>query len=143
MKAGAHKPTYRSWQMMKNRCLNPNATDYTYYGGKGVKIDPTRLTYEGFVSAMGLRPEGLTLDRKDSSKHYVLGNCRWATKETQSRNRAYTLDLTFGGRTQKVWEWAAELGTKPTTLHHRRWQLHQGLIGLPQVFRARQRRAAT
>ena len=141
MRAGVHVPTYRSWQMMKNRCLNPNATDYKYYGGKGIKIDPAWLTYEGFVAAMGLRPVGLTLDRENGNKHYVADNCRWATKQMQSRNRAYTVDLTFNGRVHKVWEWAEELCIKPTTLHCRLWHYDQGNITLAQVFKKNPRKA--
>ena len=134
MRAGVHRPTYNSWQMMKNRCLNPNAEDYSYYGLKGVKVDPAWFSYDGFVADMGLRPDGLTLDRINGDADYVLSNCRWASKQTQARNRKYTVDLTYEGRTQKVWEWAEELGVKPMTMHFRRYMLHQGLINLPQVF---------
>ena len=141
MKAGVHAPTYRSWQMMKNRCLNPNAMDYRYYGGRGIKVDPDWYTYEGFVAAMGLRPDGLTLDRENGNKHYVADNCRWATRQTQARNREYTVDLIFEGRVQKVWEWAAELDVKPKTMHHRLWQYDNDAITLDKVFAKRTRKA--
>src|SRR5688572_15362452 len=31
-------PEFRSWAMMKNRCLNPNAEVWSYYGGRGIKV---------------------------------------------------------------------------------------------------------
>lgn len=120
--------------MMKDRCLNPVGQDYRYYGARGIKINPNWLTYDGFVSDMGIRPDGLTLDREDSDGDYSVSNCRWATREEQSRNRSYTLNLSFGGRTQKVWEWAKELGVKQTTIHIRLWRLKRGEISEAQVF---------
>lgn len=44
-------------------------------------------TFENFLSDMGERPKGSTIDRIDSSMGYEPGNCRWATLEQQSRNR--------------------------------------------------------
>ena len=134
MRAGVHQPTYRSWQMMKDRCLNPSGQDYSYYGARGIEVDPSWLTFDGFISDMGVRPAGLTLERNDGNGHYNAGNCRWATRKEQSRNREYTLDLSFAGRTQKVWEWADELGVKQTTIHVRLWRFKRGEISEAQVF---------
>jgi hypothetical protein len=120
--------------MMKNRCLNPNAEDFRFYGARGITVPKSWMTYEGFVTAMGLRPEGMTLDRIRGSLSYSKRNCRWASRRTQARNREYTLDLTYGGRTLKVWVWAAILDIKPQTLHHRLWRHKNGEITLAQVF---------
>ncbi len=81
MRSGAHTPTYRSWQMMKNRCLNVRAQDYMYYGGRGIQIDPAWMIYEGFFASMGQRPDGYTLERKDGNGNYEPTNCAWATEK--------------------------------------------------------------
>lgn len=79
---------YRSWQMMKNRCLNPRATDYDYYGGRGIKVTKRWLLYDNFLADMGRKPNpAMTLDRKDNEKGYCKSNCRWATRRQQSQNR--------------------------------------------------------
>lgn len=79
--------TYSSWQSMRNRCLNPNSEDWSYYGGAGVKICPEWDDFEIFYSDMGERPDGLTLDRVDPNKGYFPQNCRWADAHTQRINR--------------------------------------------------------
>lgn len=121
--------------MMKNRCLNPNAEDFLYYGGRGIGVAPEWMTYEGFIADMGLRPEGTTLERKDGASGYSKDNCCWATRLDQSRNRAYTRDLTFNGRTQKVWEWAYELRLRPQGIHFRLWRHKKKEISWADVFK--------
>ena len=81
--------TYRTWLMMRNRCLNLNAVDSKHYGRNGIKITPRWDIFLNFLEDMGDRPEDMTLDRIDSDKDYYKGNCRWATRTTQSRNRKY------------------------------------------------------
>jgi hypothetical protein len=79
-------PTYKTWQSMKNRCLNPNHNKYKFYGGLGVKIADKWNTFEGFLEDMGVRPNNMTLDRLNPFKDYTKENCRWANNETQIKN---------------------------------------------------------
>lgn len=134
MRGGVHKPTYASWQMMKNRCLNTKAEDYAYYGGRGITVTDAWAEYDDFLAAMGQRPDGTTLERRDGDKGYDITNCKWATRLEQSRNRDYTLDLTYAGRTQKTWEWAKELKLKFMSFHHRLWMFKTGQMTEHQLF---------
>lgn len=121
--------------MMKNRCLNPNAEDFLYYGGRGIKVPPNWMAYEGFLADMGTRPDGTTLERKDGARSYSKDNCCWASRLVQARNRSYTLDLTFNGKTQKVWEWATELRIRPQGIHFRLWRYKKNEISWADVFK--------
>jgi hypothetical protein len=82
--------------MMTNRCRNPKADDWVYYGGRGITICLRWYVFENFLEDMGKRPSPKhTLERKDGDKSYCKDNCIWATRQTQARNRAYvklTLD---------------------------------------------------
>lgn len=79
-------PTYKTWQSMKNRCLNVNHNKYNFYGGMGVKIADKWHSFDGFLEDMGVRPDGLTLDRINPFGDYTKENCRWADNATQIKN---------------------------------------------------------
>jgi hypothetical protein len=80
-------PEYRSWRAMRRRCLNPNAHNYARYGGRGITVCASwASSFEAFLTDMGERPPGTTLDRIDVNGNYEPGNCRWADDETQRAN---------------------------------------------------------
>lgn len=80
-------PTYRSWNNMKNRCLNKNNKQYKDYGGRGITFDERWLEFAYFFEDMGEKPDGMTLDRINVNGNYCKANCRWATREEQQRNQ--------------------------------------------------------
>ena len=82
-----HFPTFQSWNMMKQRCNNPNRDNYPYYGGRGIRVCERWESYENSIDDMGKRPRGTTLDRVDNDGDYSPGNCRWSTMKAQSNNR--------------------------------------------------------
>lgn len=140
MRRGVHQPTYRSWQMMKNRCLNPAAKDFARYGGRGIKVSQAWVNYDSFLADMGERPQNTTLERKDSNGDYTKQNCCWADRHTQAQNRDYVLSLTFEGKTQRTWEWAEQLGVQAKTIHVRLWKWRAGQISHAQVFEPNRRK---
>jgi hypothetical protein len=79
--------TYKSWRSMKMRCTLPSMPSYKYYGGKGITYDSSWENFNKFLSDMGERPSGMSLDRIDNNKNYCKGNCRWSDAKTQANNR--------------------------------------------------------
>ena len=121
-------PEYRSWQMMKNRCLNPKARDYPYYGGRGIKLCKRWLQFENFLEDMGRRPDATyTLERRNGDKDYTPKNCCWATRETQARNREYAAT--------KEWELADKLQVSRATTRHYLWVLRKLVRGTPTRYK--------
>ena len=81
-------PTYRSWRSMIGRCTRPTDVSFKYYGARGIEVcERWRASFVNFLADMGERPTGLTLDRVDVEGNYEPGNCRWATRSEQERNK--------------------------------------------------------
>lgn len=124
--------TYRSWMKMKDRVTNPNHVHYASYGGRGITICEEWLeSFEAFLNDMGLRPAGTSLERRNNSGNYMLGNCYWATAKEQARNRRSNRLLTFHALTLPVSEWAERFYLQPATIHQRLkrgWSVERALI---------------
>jgi len=90
----ARSAGYTSWSGMKNRCRNPNSTDYESYGGRGIRVCERWLhSFENFIADMGPRPSPRhSIDRVDVNGHYEPGNCRWADPKQQKNNQRLSDD---------------------------------------------------
>lgn len=99
--------TFKSWDSMKQRCLNEKAPDYHRYGGRGVKICEAWLqSFNNFLKDMGERPEGKSLDRIDVNGNYEKANCRWATRSEQQRNKTTSVKIEWNGVSNVPAEWS-------------------------------------
>ncbi len=103
--------TYHIWDAMKSRCLNKNSVHYKNYGGRGIGVcDRWVSSFVDFFADMGERPEGLTIERIDNDGDYTPENCKWATRQEQSRNCRRNRMIEYQGETLCLLDWAKRLG---------------------------------
>lgn len=115
-------PEYMVWASMIARCENPNTSNYLYYGGRGITVCRRwRESYTAFLEDMGSRPSNAhSLDRfPDQAGNYEPGNCRWATRKEQCRNRRGNQLITIDGETRCISEWAEIYDISRHTLYTR------------------------
>lgn len=86
-----HTPEYAAWCAAKGRCYNKSNGAYKNYGGRGIVMCDHWLGPNGFLNFLadvGKRPSAdLSLERKDVNGAYCPGNCCWATRDEQAKNR--------------------------------------------------------
>lgn len=138
---GKHKTrTYRIWQHIRGRTENPNNPSYERYGGRGIKVcSRWRHSFVNFLADMGECPSNEhSIDRIDNDGHYIPGNCQWATRSVQQRNKRTTKLYTYNGKTQCASDWADEFGLPLEVIRNRLssgWSIERALnkkIGPPR-----------
>jgi len=111
------EPLYHIWYSMVKRCTNKKATNYAIYGGRGVSVCSSWLSFPRFHKDMkSTYQKGLTLERINNDGAYCKSNCRWATRKEQANNRRTNRYLIYQGKKQTLLEWSKELGISKTTL---------------------------
>jgi len=140
---GRGTSTYSTWRSMKDRCLNPRNISYKHYGAKGIEICESWMDFSSFLSDMGERPNGATLDRIDNSKGYFKDNCRWATPFEQQCNRPDNRLLVFKGKEQALAQHCREQGIGQNAVRLRLkmgWDVERALTQPVQVKNRRSKK---
>lgn len=133
---GRYTRLYNIWLNMKQRCSNPKASHYEYYGGKGVSVceewKKSFSTFRDWALSNGYE-DGLTIDRIESDKDYCPENCRWVTHLKQMSNTTRNVMLTYQGETHSLSEWSRIVGVPYGTLKSRLrygWSVERMLGGV-------------
>lgn len=128
---------YMTWNGINQRCHNPNQHGYHRYGGRGIFVcDRWRgeSGYSNFLSDMGRRPDGHSIERDDVNGPYSPDNCRWATAKEQCNNRRNNVILEIDGQSQTVAQWAEASGTYDMRIYSRLrkgWPAQEAVFGAP------------
>lgn len=106
---------------MRSRCYNPKNNRFAHYGARGIVVcERWRDNFPSFLADMGERPTPQhSLDRRDGNGNYEPGNCRWATRLEQARNRGNNRIITVNGDRVTISQAAEAAGIKRGTLQRR------------------------
>ena len=85
-------PLFKVWANIKAKCNRPTATQYEWYGARGINVCDEWLSnfksfYDHVTQLENYGKIGYTLDRINNNGNYKPGNLRWASKHTQTVNR--------------------------------------------------------
>jgi hypothetical protein len=127
--------TYNSYTNMISRCYRPSSANFDNYGGRGIAVcQEWRAGFDSFLRDMGERPDGMTLDRIDSTKDYAKDNCKWALPSEQARNRRTNVFIEHAGQRKILGDWAKDLGVTPAVISYRLrsgWSTEKALTHRP------------
>ena len=125
------------WNGMIQRCGDPEHPMYKRYGGRGIKVCESWMTFENFIKDMGKRPSvHHSIDRRNNDKGYSPDNCYWATRSQQARNTSRNRYFEFNGMNMCMADWAKELGITSSLLwtrHSRGWPIERLLTTGPYI----------
>jgi hypothetical protein len=105
------------WRGLKQRCYNPKATGFKYYGGRGIKVCDEWNTFILFAlwAILNGYNDSLTIDRRDNDIGYCPNNCRWVEIKAQANNTSR--NHVINGKT--IAQHADDANINYRTLHNR------------------------
>ena len=124
--------TYNSWDSMIQRCTNSNTPNWENYGGRGISVCERWMKFENFLTDMGVRPKGKSLDRfPDKNGDYKKSNCRWASHIEQMNNRIDNNKVFYLGDMLTIAQLSRLVGVNEAKLRsriNRNWSLMRAII---------------
>lgn len=111
---------YSIWRGMIYRCENESATNYKYYGLRGISVCEEWHDVETFCewALSNGYSDDLTIDRIDNDGNYEPSNCRWVTYRRQSNNRRFK-KYEIDGVERTLLEWCTKYCIYPQTVRYR------------------------
>ena len=131
---------YRTWSAMKQRCFNPNDSEYKNYGGRGITVSGEWIEFEQFYkwAVKSGYKQNLTIDRIDVNGHYEPNNCKWSTLVEQMNNKRNNVTANIYGEILTLSQISRKYGIDYGTVemrHLRRLPLTSGNLKKRPVIR--------
>ena len=130
---------YGIWTAMKGRCNRESAPGFYDYGRRGIRVcDRWQESFDAFLEDMGCRPgPEFSIERINNDGNYEPGNCRWATRKEQARNKRSTVLVEWCGRLWVRTDLANHLGMKPARLrfnHLKYGNIHEAVARMTRNY---------
>jgi hypothetical protein len=101
---------HQVWGAMIQRCHNPQARQYHWYGGRGIRVCEEWRDFRAFrdwALSAGYQ-EGLSIERLDNDAGYCPENCVWTTQQQQMRNTRTNRFVEAFDEVKTVADWAED-----------------------------------
>ena len=114
----AGTPEYKAWKSLIYRCSLPKDKNWLRYGGRGISVcSKWSESFQAFLDDVGPRPSiKHSIDRIDNNGNYEPGNCRWATRREQQRNKRNNIRINYNGEDRLLVEVIEELALNPNSV---------------------------
>lgn len=93
-KGGKLHGAYASYRGMLGRCYTNSNSEFKRYGGRGIRVCDRWLGpngFDNFLSDLGERPDGYSIERVDVGADYSPENCKWIPRGDQAKNTRNTV----------------------------------------------------
>lgn len=126
-------PLYQTWDGIKKRCYQKNATGYNNYGARGIKMcNEWKESFWNFVKDMGKKPfKACSIERLDNNENYCKDNCTWASSKEQSENKRNNIYIVYKNETYTLYTLCKLLNLKHSTVY---WRLKKSSLTPQEYF---------